>query len=171
MSARPSSDADRLALKAAFRAQMRACGGQEAAADVTRVGQPALSRYGAASHPNEHAPLDILLDLVRDTGNPVVLQRLCRLAGGAYVPLSGFGADAGPRGGSNATPGFWTKALLEAVGRGGRAADALSTALADDGDISAREITDLEIRESLAAAIEALLVLDRFAASVEGETT
>lgn len=141
------------------------------AADVTRVEQQTLSCYCAASHPNEHVPVDILLDLVLDSGDPAVLRRLCQLAGGAYVRLSEFGAKAGPRAGTNATPGFWTKALLEAVGRGGKAADALSTALADDGDISVHEITEPHIRESIAGAIEALLVLDRFAANVEGEQT
>lgn len=168
---RPSDDQARLALKTALRAQVRACGGQEAAADVTRVGQQTLSRYCAASHPNEHVPVDILLDLVLDTGDPAVLRRLCQLAGGAFVPLSEFGTETGPRAGSNATPGFWTKALLEAVGRGGEAAAKLSTALADDGEISVHEITELHIRESLSGAIEALLVLDRFAAKVEGEQT
>lgn len=167
---RPSSEQARLALKTALRAQVRACGGQEAAADSTRVGQPALSRYASPHHPNEHVPVDVLLDLILDTNNPSVLQRLCRLAGGAYVPLSEFGAGTGPEGRADAKPAIWTKALLDAVGRGGKAADALSTALADDGEISAQEITDLNIRECLAGAIEALVVLDRFAAVVqEGE--
>lgn len=169
MSARPTSDQARAALKAAVRVQVRACAGQEAAASVTRVSQQTLSRYGSINHPDEHAPIDVVLDLVLDTGNAAVLQRLCQLAGGAYVPLSEFGADATPRAGSNAPPDFWTKALLEAVGRGGEAAAKLSTALADDGDISATEIYNLNIRASLSGAIEALLVLDRFAAKVEGE--
>lgn len=169
MSARPTSDKARAELKAAVRAQVLASGGQSSAADITRVSQQTLSRYGSINHPDEHAPIDVLLDLILDTGDAVVLRRLCQLAGGAFVPLSEFGIEAGPRAGSNAPPDFWTKALLEAVGRGGEAAAKLSTALADDGDISADEINDLNIRASLSGAIEALLVLDRFAAKVEGE--
>lgn len=153
---RPSSEQARLALKTALRAQVRACGGQEAAADTTRVGQPALSRYASPHHPNEHVPVDVLLDLILDTNNPSVLRQLCRQAGGVFVPLPN----------TNKTPMIWTKAVFEAVGHNGKAVDAFGRALADDGDVSAQEIRDMNIREHLARLLETVVLLDRFAEQV-----
>lgn len=87
MSFRPTSDQDRAALKAAFRRLLRTCGGQESAAEATRVGQPALSRYGSASHEIDHAPVDVVMDLTIDADNPVVLKEMCRIAHGVFMPL------------------------------------------------------------------------------------
>lgn len=53
--------------------------------------------------------------------------------------------------------------------RGADAAEAICTALNDDGQITPEEITDLEILNKLSSAIEALVVLQTYARSVGGE--
>lgn len=162
MSFRPSTHGARQALKAALRAVLRAAGGQDVASDVTRVKQPQLSRYASPTHENEHAPLDVVLDLTLETGNTAVLQLLCRQAGGVFVPLPD----------TNKTPMIWTKAVFEAVGRNGTAVDAFGRALADDGDVSAQEIREMKIREHLARLLETVVLLDRYAEQVlEDEET
>ncbi|MBO6758299.1 MAG: hypothetical protein JJ902_18330 [Roseibium sp.] len=159
MSVRPTTDHDRAALKAAVRALIRACGNQEQAAMATRVGQSTLSRYGSIAHANEHIPLDVLMDLTMDADDPNVVRLMCRLASGVYVPL--------PK--PSLVPRNWTAALGAAVKSGGEAADTICRALNDDGQITPEEITDFEVVDKLSAAIEALAVLQIYAAQVAGE--
>lgn len=67
---RPSSDEQRIRLKAAFRMLLRAVGGQESAAMVTRVSQQTLSRYQVITESiavdQNYPPLDVMLDLLLD---------------------------------------------------------------------------------------------------------
>ena len=81
MSARQLPERDYLALKASTRGLLKLAGGQEAASSATRVGQQALSRYGAASEPEAFAPIDVIADLEAETGEPVVTRALAHLAG------------------------------------------------------------------------------------------
>lgn len=87
MTFRPTTDHDRAALKSAFRRLVRSGGGQLEAAQATRVGQQALSRYGSPNHPGEHVPVDVLMDLTIDTDDADVIRAMCRLANGVFVPL------------------------------------------------------------------------------------
>ncbi|WP_297842850.1 phage regulatory CII family protein [uncultured Roseibium sp.] len=159
MSFRPTSEQDRAALKAAARRLVRSGGGQTEAALATRVGQQHLSRYGSPNHPNEHMPIDVLMDLTIDTDDADVIRTLCRLANGVFVPL--------PRTSDAVTN--WPAAVGKAVKRGADAAEAICTALNDDGQITPEEIADLEILNKLSAAIEALVVLQTYARSAGGE--
>jgi hypothetical protein len=159
MTHRPTTEHDRAALKAAFRQLMRVGGGGVASSEATRVGQQALSRYGSPNNPEDHAPIDIVADLTIDTDDPVAVRALCRIANGVFVPL--------PKAQGSVTN--WPAAVGTAVKRGADAAEAICTALNDDGQITPEEIADLEILDKLASAIEALVVLQTYARSVGGE--
>lgn len=76
---------DYLALKAACRALVRACGGPNAAAGITRSDAPRLSRYGAAEEAM-HAPLDVIADLEAEAGTPEVTRVLAGFLGYVLVP-------------------------------------------------------------------------------------
>lgn len=77
---RAHPDATYLALKAETRRLIKACGGVESAASVTRVDFQTLSRY---SRPQEQQfiPVDVIADLEQDCGEPVVTRALADLAG------------------------------------------------------------------------------------------
>lgn len=147
---RASSDHQRAALKQAVRRQLRAMHGQEAAAAVTRVTGPTLSDYANALNPrctDMHMPIDVLADLTLD-GGPVALVEICRVLGGAFVELPD--AQIG---------GVWAAEVAEAVRRGGEAAGGLCLALADDGEVSAKEIADGDIIALMSGAIDAFVTL------------
>lgn len=80
-------------LKTATRRLIRAAGGVESAAMATRVGKSALSDYQNPAMVDHFMPIDVVVDLERDTGADHVTQALCRVAGGFFVQ-----ADAGSRG-------------------------------------------------------------------------
>lgn len=159
---RPTTDHQRAAIKGLVRRQVKACGGQESAATITRVGPKTLSDYGNAhteKYRDIHMPLDVFMDLTLD-GGPVALIGLCRMAGGAFVPLPD--ASAGTA---------WAAEVGEAVRKGGDAAARICAALADDGDVTADEIAEHAIIEHLSEAIDALVRLRSHAAQVLEEDT
>ena len=79
--ARQLPERDYLALKAATRAIVKRCGGQEAAAENTRVSHQALSRYGALEDSPNFAPIDVIADLEAEIGEPIVTRELASLLG------------------------------------------------------------------------------------------
>lgn len=156
MTLRPSSDIERAQLKAAFRKLVRKCGGGECAAEATRVGQPALSRYGSNSNPNDHAPIDVVLDLCLDSDDDSLIRTVCRMVNGAFVSL--------PK--QSLGPTTWTSGILDAVSGTTAAADAICRALNAGEQVTAQEIADQQIIEKLQRAIEALVVLRLYADQV-----
>ncbi len=82
-------------LKTATRRQIKAAGGLQAAAKVTRVRKSQLGAYQAPDHRREFMPIDVVADLMADGGGRDVLEGLAALAGCAVVPLKldGDGAD------------------------------------------------------------------------------
>lgn len=72
-------------LKTATRRLVRAAGGIESAAMVTRVGKSALSDYQNPELPDHFMPIDVVAELEGDTGAFHVTQALCRLSGGYFV--------------------------------------------------------------------------------------
>lgn len=78
-------------LKTATRRLIRAAGGIESAAIVTRVGKSALSFYQNPEMPDHFMPIDVAVDLESDTGAFHVTQALCRLSGGTLHRESGRG--------------------------------------------------------------------------------
>lgn len=71
---------DLAALKTATRRLIRAAGGVESAASVSRVQKSSLSDYQNPALPDHFMPIDIVLELERDTGTHPVTQALARLA-------------------------------------------------------------------------------------------
>jgi hypothetical protein len=54
---------------------------------VTRVKAPALTNYGSASEPDSFMPIDIAVEICRDTGLPMIIEEMARLCGFRLVPL------------------------------------------------------------------------------------
>lgn len=78
---RPTTEQDRFSLKAAFRQLLKKAGGQEAAELVTRGRHQTLNRYGNPKEEDCHAPIDVIADLEREIGEPVVTKHLADMAG------------------------------------------------------------------------------------------
>jgi len=85
---RPTTEAERLALKAAVRRALRMSGGGASVQHATRVGEAELSRYAGAEHADRHCPLDVALDLDREAGVPVILAALAAAEGYGLAPLA-----------------------------------------------------------------------------------
>lgn len=156
MSGRKLAGAEYQALKTAFRALAKACGGLEAAAMETRVGDTQLQRYQSPHEPEAFAPVDVIADLEREAGRPVVTRALARLAGHVLFPLP-------PAAGS----GPWVVRLAAVAQEAGEALAGLGQALADDGEITGDEARRLGLRRLCADAIEALAEVDHALAQVE----
>lgn len=137
---RPTTDHDRLALKAATRQALALAGGVSRFELATRVAAPALSKYGAVQEIAAFMPLDVAADLDRDLGAPVMAEAMAALAGYRLTP-----ADA-------VAPGAPSLADVAKIMREScDVADALTAALADGkiGPAEARTI-DREIEEAIA---------------------
>ncbi len=150
MSARQLPERDYLVLKAATRGLTKLAGGQETAAGVTRVGQQALSRYGAAQEQEAFAPIDVIADLEAETGDPVVTRALAHLAG--------FDLVARDRGDGQPLPRRLGCIAKEA----GDVVASLANALAD-GAVTPEERTQIEAetQELIAEAHRLLAALKR----------
>lgn len=85
---RLTNQSDRLALKAATRRQCAASGRLEAAAMVTRVTYQTLHRYGDPQHEDQFIPLDVVVDLTRDSGQSDILAEAADQCGYVLVPKS-----------------------------------------------------------------------------------
>jgi hypothetical protein len=72
------------AVKAAWRELVDLCGGPNQATKYTRVAASLLSRYGAA-HEEMFAPIDVVMDLEAQVGEPVVTRVLADIAGQSLV--------------------------------------------------------------------------------------
>ncbi|MDP1026373.1 hypothetical protein Q5H91_04045 [Sphingomonas sp. KR1UV-12] len=84
-------------LKIKFGELLALAGGVEAAAGFCRVGKSALARYASltAADVDFFAPIDVVHDLERLTGRPLVTCQLATLADGAFVALPTVPAGAG----------------------------------------------------------------------------
>jgi len=78
---RPSNDQERFSLKVAFRLLLKLAGGQEAAENFTRGKHQTLNRYGNPNEPDCHAPIDVIVDLERVVGEPIVTKQLADMGG------------------------------------------------------------------------------------------
>lgn len=85
---RPTSDADRAALKAATRRAIMASGGPDSAAHITRVATAQLSRYGGLSYP-DFIPLDVALDIDIDNGQAILATAFADRLDCRLVPMEG----------------------------------------------------------------------------------
>lgn len=73
-------------LCAATRHLVRSSGGQEAAASITRVRHQALSDYGNKGK-DQFIPVDVVADLMLDSGDIALLQAVARMIGCEVVQL------------------------------------------------------------------------------------
>lgn len=80
------------ALKSATRRQIRAAGGVEAAASVTRVGKTELSNY-QSEHSGRYIPVDVFADLMIATGSVELLETVASLANYTVFPNDSTGRD------------------------------------------------------------------------------
>jgi hypothetical protein len=90
MSPRRDLSPDQRAFKALFRALVDRCGKFEAAALCTRVGTSQLHNY-TDMHSDQFAPVDVVADLERVAGEPLVTAELARRAGFLLIPLPADG--------------------------------------------------------------------------------
>lgn len=87
---RPTQPEELLDIKAATRRDlMRAR--PNAFALITRVKAPALTMYGSPAEMGHFMPVDIMIDLARDTGSCDLLATLAALVGMKLVPIEGDG--------------------------------------------------------------------------------
>lgn len=77
---------ERQRLIAATRAQIAESGGLEAAASLSRVGAPRLSRYQRPEYP-DMMPVDVLAELALTSGRAPLLYALASVLGHVAVPL------------------------------------------------------------------------------------
>ncbi len=143
---------DLQAVKAATRRLVDICGGQESAASITRVSHQTISRYRLADRADDFIPADVLLDLEKDAGDPLVTRVLAARQGWTIVP-----AHAQPSGAT----------LMQSIGQITQETSDVVNAVANglaDGEFDARDI-DLTIPEidqaieRLAGLKQALLIM------------
>lgn len=116
---RTSTVHERLTIKAAVRRALTFAGGGDCFTHVTRVDAPRLSRYASQNDP-QHMPVDVVLELDREAGGPVVTGQLAALQGYRLVhskvdcrPVDG---ELAPRLAREA--GEVTAAVIEAIADG-----------------------------------------------------
>jgi hypothetical protein len=87
-------------LKTTFRALRRRIGKQDAAASLTRVSQQHISRYEALGEDDAEyfPPIDVIADLERECGEPIVTRRLAELSRHVLVCLPQVGDRHAPLG-------------------------------------------------------------------------
>lgn len=90
---RPSTERERLELKDATRRSLSLLGKLASFAAVTRVEVPVLSKYGSPSETTAFMPIDVALDLARDTGSLLIVETLAAMLGYRLVPLDGAPAE------------------------------------------------------------------------------
>lgn len=85
---RPTQPEELLDIKAATRRDL-SLARAKAFAMITRVDAPALSKYGSPSELGHFMPVDIMVDLIRDTGSLDLLSTIAGLVGMKLVPIDG----------------------------------------------------------------------------------
>lgn len=125
MTAREIAPAEFRALKVASRSLVRELGTLDAAATVCRWGKSALAEACDLSHGERTLPIDVVADLERVCGEPVVTRVLAGLSGHVLLPVRGA---SGPEASAIA------HVLAGAAGLGAKFAAAM-----DDARVSAAE--------------------------------
>lgn len=155
------------ALKTRFRQLVDEFGGAEQAATRTRVGATALYNYGNLNSPDNYPPIDVIMDLERDCGQPVVTRELANASG--YLMIEHL----------SVAPSVDKIAVaLAAVGRESSDVFALAAKNMADGKVSPQEAQALlrQVDEGITALIAFAAMLrpiadhkrDAFADRMEG---
>lgn len=136
---RLSQPAERAELKASTRRALELAS-QAKFVLVTRVDEGALSKYKGAAYPDAFMPIDVVLDLERDLGAPLITEALAALQGYRLVPID---ADAAQPVGLGD--------LAEVSKEGGDVVQKLAAAMADGAlDSHERREISAEIAENIA---------------------
>lgn len=134
---RPTTEQDRFSLKAAFRQLLKRAGGQEAAELVTRGRHQTLNRYGNPKEEDCHAPIDVIADLEREIGEPVVTRHLAEMNGFMLVKktVASTGVDLLAHVSALASEtGEAVKAAVEAYADGSKSDEELENIVKQAGD-------------------------------------
>jgi hypothetical protein len=149
-----------LALKAAFRRLVEACGGQESV--ILIPGMPlkrhqALSEYGNIDEPGQ-ARIDVIALMEADCGKPLVTELLARATHHVLVPLPAVVGSHNPLG---RVTGAAMKETSEVFAKLGK--------FLDDGKLSAAEgrQLDKEIDQAVIQLLALRAQVDREAGSAE----
>lgn len=143
---RPSSETERMELKAGTRRALSLAGRANGFSLVTRVEPPVLSKYGSPSEEASFMPVDVVLDLEREIGLPLITEMLAAMQGFRLVPLDPQrGAQVG------------VEDLADVARETGDVVQKLAGAL--PGGIDAAETR--ELRKEIAEGVRALRRLDR----------
>lgn len=118
-------------LKATCRDLVKAAGGQERVALVTRGSQGKISEALSPHHPERFMAIDQVADLERDVGAPVVTRLLAEMAGYELTPRSAARAKSAAR------------HLADVISAGNAVEAGLALALADNGGLSTTEAAAL----------------------------
>ena len=144
-----TSDAERRALKTGFRVLVQGCGGLEAAAAATRVAKTGLAAGYDQEAADRFPALDVVADLERAAGQPVITKLLAAMHGMALVhvePISGCVLSA------IASVGEHSGEVFAAFGR----------AMADGAiTVAERETLRREMLDLVAVATEAAAILGK----------
>jgi hypothetical protein len=136
-----------LALKAATKRLIEACGGVEGAAFDTRVGKSQLSDYASPFHEKSFVPADVIADLERFTGAPFVTRALAAITGHQLIKLPEAAPVTGP---------YTVRELAAVTRQTSQLVSGIAEALADDGQVSRGEVSKLKLIEDHDRAIELL---------------
>jgi hypothetical protein len=158
MSARTHTDRVYKALSAAFRRLVKDAGGLEAATTVTRADINRLSQYGNANKVMQ-APIDVVADLQSDTDTQHVTRVLADLGGFILVKKPDARGDA-----------QWSKELGKLAKEAGEAMTGLGEAVLNDGQVTADEIHDLDLRKQVRDVLEVAAHIDATLARIEATT-
>lgn len=115
---RPTSDIERRALKTAARALVSAAGNLEAAAMVTRLGKTQLARTYDPHTVDSAMPVDVVADLERVAGEPLMTRILAQMAGCILLQV-------------DAAPGPEAAAIAEVLGGAGEVGRLWAQAMGD----------------------------------------
>ena len=142
-------------LKGAARDLIGAAGGPRRCQGITRGTESLLSRYGARQE-EVFAPIDVIADLEKDAGEPIVTKLLAELSGHLLVPMPTATGDTN-----------WKAHVVSLLSECGKVPIGLTQATLDD------EVSRAEAKELLPQVTAAQVVLAALADSltrvVEGE--
>ncbi|HEX4890603.1 MAG TPA: hypothetical protein VFW37_09600 [Alphaproteobacteria bacterium] len=147
---RPRSESDYALLKQASRRLIKACGGLEAAAMITRVRHSELARYYDPSE-KLFMPIDVMADLEAISRNPLVTRCLAQMQDFSLIPLQLH---------LTSEPGHHWTALLASLGEETAAAlKQVGAALAEHGTLTAQSMNNYQLTLHLDNLVRAALQL------------
>lgn len=131
------------------------CGGIKCAAELTRVEQAHIGRFHNRNAA-EQMPVDVVADLEKDAGEPIVSRALVQLLGYEVVKL--------PEGRWEGDINQQLAAMFKEVGE---VTQKIGQALADDGCVSRSEALQLRLRKEIADALQVLVGMDHAIRQIE----